>query len=96
MGPSLLLRRDFGAAALQIMAFHTKDAARARRLLALAVVHDAAMRTEVARISRVTTKRLPGSGSPNCGTILWLVGSAALANQNGRRDGRLVVAAEER
>src|ERR671912_1796353 len=48
------LRGDFDAAALRAVARRTKDAAQARRLLALAAVHDGATRTEAARIGGVT------------------------------------------
>ena len=39
------LRSDFDAAALRAVARRTKDAAQARRLLALAAVYDGATRT---------------------------------------------------
>ena len=48
------LRDDFDAAALRASARRTKDAAQARRLLALAAVYDGATRTEAARIGGVT------------------------------------------
>jgi len=48
------LRRDFDAAALRSVAKKTKDAAQARRLLALAVIYEGAMRTEAAKIGDVT------------------------------------------
>ena len=48
------LRADFDAAGLRTAARLTKDAAQARRLLALAVIYDGALRTEAARISGVT------------------------------------------
>ena len=48
------LRGDFDAAALRAAARRTKDAAQARRLLALAAVYDGATRTEAARIGGVT------------------------------------------
>ena len=48
------LRDDFDAAALRASARRTKDAAQARRLLALAAVYDGASRTEAARIGGVT------------------------------------------
>ena len=48
------LRSDFDAAALRAAARRTKDAAQARRLLALAAVYDGATRTEAARIGGVT------------------------------------------
>ena len=48
------LRGDFGAAALRAAARRTKDAAQARRLLALAAIYDGATRTEAARIGGVT------------------------------------------
>ncbi len=48
------LRRDFDASALRSIAKKTKDAAQARRLLALAAVYDGAKRTEAAKIGDVT------------------------------------------
>ena len=48
------LRDDFDAAALRASARRTKDAAQARRLLALAAIYDGATRTEAARIGGVT------------------------------------------
>ena len=48
------LRGDFGAAELRAAARRTKDAAQARRLLALAAVYDGVSRTEAARIGGVT------------------------------------------
>jgi putative transposase len=48
------LRGDFDAAALRAAARWTKDAAQARRLLALAAVYDGATRTEAAKIGGVT------------------------------------------
>lgn len=50
----LPLRTDFDAAALRAAARRSKNAAQARRLLALAVVYDGATRTEAARIGGVT------------------------------------------
>jgi transposase len=48
------LRGDFDAARLRAAARQTKDAAQARRLLALAAIYDGAMRTEASRIGGVT------------------------------------------
>ncbi len=48
------LRGDFDAAALRTAARRTKDAAQARRLLALAAIYDGATRTEAAKIGGVT------------------------------------------
>jgi transposase len=48
------LRGDFDAAGLRAAARRTKDAAQARRLLALAAIYDGATRTEAARIGGVT------------------------------------------
>jgi transposase len=48
------LRTDYDAAGLRATARQTKDAAQARRLLALAAVYDGASRTEAARIGGVT------------------------------------------
>ena len=48
------LRADFDAAHLRAAARKTKDAAQARRLLALAAVYDGGTRTEAAKIGGVT------------------------------------------
>ena len=48
------LRTDFEAFQLRAMARRTKDAAQARRLLALAAIYEGASRTEAARIGGVT------------------------------------------
>jgi transposase len=48
------LREDFDAAALRATARRTKDAAQARRLLALAAVYDGATRSEAATTGGVT------------------------------------------
>jgi transposase len=50
----LPLRADFDAAGLRAAARRSKNAAQARRLLALAAVYDGARRTEAARIGGVT------------------------------------------
>ncbi|WP_043342630.1 winged helix-turn-helix domain-containing protein [Belnapia moabensis] len=50
------LRADFDAAGLRAAARRTKDAAQARRLLALAAVYAGASRTEAARIGGVTVQ----------------------------------------
>jgi transposase len=48
------LRADFDAAELRSLARMTKDAAQARRLLALAAVYDGGRRTEAEKIGGVT------------------------------------------
>ena len=48
------LRADFDAAKLRAAARRTKDAAQARRLLALAAIYDGASRTEAAQMGGVT------------------------------------------
>lgn len=48
------LRADFDAAGFHAAARRTKDAAQARRLLALAAAYDGASHTEAARIGGVT------------------------------------------
>ena len=50
----IALRADFDAADLRTAARQTKDAAQARRLLALAAIYDGGSRTEAARIGGVT------------------------------------------
>jgi transposase len=50
----IALRADFDAIGLRAAARQTKDAAQARRLLALAAIYDGASRTAAARIGGVT------------------------------------------
>ena len=50
------LRADFDAVGVRAAARQTKDAAQARRLLALAAIYDGASRTEAARIGGVTVQ----------------------------------------
>ena len=54
MPRALELRSDFGAAELRRWARRSKDAAQARRLLALAAIYDGGTRTEAARLGNVT------------------------------------------
>jgi len=54
MGQPLPLRPDFDAAALRSAARRSKDAAQARRLLALAAIYAGGTRSEAARIGNVT------------------------------------------
>ena len=54
MGQPLSLRSDYDARALRVAARQSRDAAQARRLLALAAIYDGASRTEAARIGTVT------------------------------------------
>jgi transposase len=54
MGQPLSLRPDYDGPALRRAARQSRDAAQARRLLALAAIYDGASRTEAARIGTVT------------------------------------------
>ena len=54
MARAIALRPDFSAAELRRLARRSKDAAQARRLLALAAVYDGGTRTEAARLGNVT------------------------------------------
>jgi transposase len=54
MGQPLPLRPDHDGPALRVAARRCRDAAQARRLLALAAIYDGASRTEAARIGTVT------------------------------------------
>ncbi len=54
MAGAIALREDFDGAVLRRLARATKDAAQARRLLALAEVYDGSSRTDAARIGGVT------------------------------------------
>jgi transposase len=58
MGGAVKLRQDFGADELRRLAARAKDAAQARRLLALAAVHDGMNRTEAARIGGMDRQTL--------------------------------------
>jgi len=53
MAAAIGLREDFGSAELRVLAKSVKDAAQARRLLALAVIYDGGSRTDAARIGGV-------------------------------------------
>ena len=65
MAAAVLLRDDFDGPALRRLAKGTKDAAQARRLLALAEIRDGGSRTDAARIGGVGLQTirdsLPGS-----------------------------------
>ncbi|NEI67756.1 helix-turn-helix domain-containing protein [Rhizobium leguminosarum] len=54
MGSAIALRDDFDGPALRQFAKGTRDAAQARRLLALAEIYDGGSRTDAARIGGVT------------------------------------------
>jgi transposase len=54
MGSAIALRADFDGPALRRLARTTKDAAQARRLLALAEIYDGGSRTDAARIGSIT------------------------------------------
>jgi transposase len=54
MAAPLALRQDFDAPGLRRLAKRSKDAAQARRLLALAEIYDGGSRTDAARIGDVT------------------------------------------
>jgi transposase len=58
MGGAIGLRADFGADELRRLAGKVKDAAQARRLLALAAVYDGMNRTEAARIGGMDRQTL--------------------------------------
>ena len=53
MAAAIALRDDFDGLALRRLSKQTKDAAQARRLLALAAIHDGGSRTDAARIADV-------------------------------------------
>jgi transposase len=54
MARAIALRSDFSAAELRRLARRSRDAAQARRLLALAAIYDGGARSEAARIGNVT------------------------------------------
>src|ERR1700704_4707562 len=58
MGGAVRLRQDFGADGLRRFAAKAKDGAQARRLLALAAVHDGMNRPEAARIGGMDRQTL--------------------------------------
>src|SRR5260221_12973258 len=64
MGGAVRLRQDFGADELRRFAAKAKDGAQARRLLALAAVHDGMNRTEAARIGGIDPQTLRDWGHP--------------------------------
>ena len=53
MARAIVLRPDFSAIALRRLARRSKDAAQARRLLALAAIYDGGTRSEAARLGDV-------------------------------------------
>lgn len=53
MAAAIGLREDYGSGDLRVLAKAVKDAAQARRLLALAVIYDGGSRTDAARIGGV-------------------------------------------
>jgi transposase len=61
MGGAIRLRQDFGADELRRFAAKAKDGAQARRLLALAAVHDGMNRSEAARIGGMDRQTLRDS-----------------------------------
>lgn len=54
MGSAISLRSDFDGNGLRFLARQTKDAAQARRLLALASIYDGGSRSDAARLGSVT------------------------------------------
>ena len=48
MARAIVLRPDFSVAARRRLAWHSKDAAQARRLLALAAIYDGGTRSDAA------------------------------------------------
>jgi hypothetical protein len=54
MAGAIPLRSDFTAAELRRLARRSRDACQARRLLALAAIHDGGTRSEAARLGNVT------------------------------------------
>ena len=53
MAAAIGLREDYDAGALRAIAKRSKDGPQARRLLALASIHDGATRSEAAKIAGV-------------------------------------------
>lgn len=66
------LRPDFDAVALRLLAKRSKDGVQARRLLALAAIHDGASRAAAASIGGVT---VPAANASSFGAIVrnWVV-----------------------
>ena len=94
MAKAIALRADHGAADLRRLARASRDAAQARRLLALAAIQDGASRTEAARIGGVGLQivrdwvlrfNAEGSGGP-CGS--QGAGPAAAADARAARRAR--------
>jgi hypothetical protein len=55
---AIALRSDFSGAGLRALARHAKDAAQARRLLALAVIYDGGARHETTSVIERLTGRI--------------------------------------
>ncbi|MGG6897813.1 IS630 family transposase, partial [Rhizobium sp. BR 315] len=56
MGSAISLREDFDGERLRRLARQSKDAAQARRLLALAVIYDGGSRSDAARLGNITLR----------------------------------------
>ena len=63
MASPIALRGDFDGPGLRRLAKQSKDAAQARRLLALAEIYDGGSRTDAARIGGVTLQIAAGLGA---------------------------------
>ena len=61
MPRAIALRPDFSAIALRCLVRRSKDAAQARRLLALAAIDDGGTRSEAARLGNVTLQIVPSN-----------------------------------
>jgi transposase len=56
MGSAISLRSEFDGAGLRLLARQSRDAAQARRLLALALIYDGGSRADAARLGCVTVQ----------------------------------------
>ena len=63
MGQAISVRADFTAGEVRRIARRVKDAAQARRLLAIAAVLDGASRADAAKIGGMDVPRLCGNSS---------------------------------
>ena len=64
MGQAVAVRTDYTAGEVRRLAKRAKDAAQARRLLAIAAVLDGASRTEAAKIGGIGSADAAGLGDP--------------------------------
>jgi hypothetical protein len=75
MSAAIVVRGDFDAAGLRVMAGKTRDASQARRLLAIAAVCEGMDRDTAARIGGMDPGSSPGPDAARLGAPLQCTGS---------------------